>query len=263
MKAVVGVLARFILPLGTVALLLSGLTAQVAPSVPASTAPKFPPCRGPHSFEYPDHMVRPKYPKEKLKAGTAGTVDLTARIGSDGKTKDLKLVSGEPVFATPAIEAVRKWRFHPALDKNEAVETTYKVRIRFVLLLQEAIPDVELESPQEPVATAGTHVPTDTPEGRLYLLSEQSGAIAPKAIYSPEPEFSEEARKTKEQGLVTLSLTVGTDGKPRNVKVFCSCAPDLNDQAINAVQNWRFEPGTKDGKPVMVEIGVEVQFHLN
>lgn len=86
---------------------------------------------------------------------------------------------------------------------------------------------------------------------------------APKQVYAPEPEFSEKARKAGEQGTVTVSLIVGTDGKPRDVTVSCSSAPDLNENALDAVKSWKFEPGTEHGKPVMVEISVEVQFHLD
>lgn len=86
---------------------------------------------------------------------------------------------------------------------------------------------------------------------------------APKQVYAPEPEFSEKARKAGEQGTVTLSLIVGTDGKPRDVTVSCSSAPDLNENAVDAVRSWKFEPGTKHGKPVMIEISVEVQFYLD
>jgi TonB family protein len=102
----------------------------------------------------------------------------------------------------------------------------------------------------------------DTPDGPVYRVSESQGVVAPKQVHAPEPEFSEKARKAKEQGTVTLSLIVGTDGKPRDVWVSCSSAPGLNKNALEAVKSWKFEPGTKDGKPVMVEIAVEIQFHL-
>ncbi|HEY3975063.1 MAG TPA: energy transducer TonB [Candidatus Sulfotelmatobacter sp.] len=209
-------------------------------------------------------MARPRYPKQSLKAGIEGTVEIRARIGNDGRTEELSLMSGEPVFANPALEAVRKWRFHPVLIKGQPTEAIYKVRVRYVLILQEAVADVELESPQEPTAVASpSPAEINSPDGPVYRVSAENGVIAPKAIYSPEPEFSEKARKAGEQGNVTLSLIVGTDGKPRDVKVSCSSQPDLNDNAAEALKNWRFEPGTKDGKPVMVEVAVEVQFHLD
>src|ERR1700688_4733253 len=88
------------------------------------------------------------------------------------------------------------------------------------------------------------------------------GVSAPKAIYSPDPEYSEEARKVKHMGTVVLWLVVGPDGKPRDIKVLRTLGLGLDEKAIEAVKNWRFEPALKDGKPVAVQINVEVNFHL-
>jgi len=88
------------------------------------------------------------------------------------------------------------------------------------------------------------------------------GVSAPKAIYSPDPEYSEEARKAKYQGTCTLSLIVGPDGKPRDIHVARSLGLGLDEKAIEAVNQWKFEPAQKDGKPVSVAINVEVTFRL-
>jgi protein TonB len=88
------------------------------------------------------------------------------------------------------------------------------------------------------------------------------GVSAPKAIYSPDPEYSEEARKVKHMGVVVLWLVVGPDGKPRDMRVLRTLGLGLDEKAMEAVKNWRFEPALKDGKPVAVQITVEVTFHL-
>ena len=88
------------------------------------------------------------------------------------------------------------------------------------------------------------------------------GVTAPRAIYAPEPEFSEEARKTKHQGTAVLWLIVGTDGRPREISVVQSLGMGLDEKAIEALRRWRFEPGRKDGIPVAVQVNVEVNFHL-
>lgn len=88
------------------------------------------------------------------------------------------------------------------------------------------------------------------------------GVSAPKAIYSPDPEYSEEARKAKYQGVCVLSLIVGPDGKPRDIKVARSLGLGLDEKAMEAVNQWKFEPAMKDGRPVAVAINVEVQFRL-
>lgn len=96
--------------------------------------------------------------------------------------------------------------------------------------------------------------------GGVYHVG--GGVSPPRAIYSPDPEFSEEARKAKYQGTCTLMLVVDTDGRPRNIRVASSLGMGLDEKAIEAVKQWRFEPSMKDGHPVPVEIAVEVEFHL-
>jgi TonB family protein len=88
------------------------------------------------------------------------------------------------------------------------------------------------------------------------------GVSAPKPIYSPDPEYSEEARKAKYQGVCILWLVVGPDGRPREIKVLRSLGLGLDEKAIEAVKSWKFEPALKDGKPVAVQINVEVSFRL-
>jgi TonB family protein len=85
---------------------------------------------------------------------------------------------------------------------------------------------------------------------------------APLAIYDPEPEYSEEARKAKYQGVLTLQVVVGADGLPRDVRIARSLGMGLDEKAIDAVRHWRFEPGRMDGRPVPVVVNVEVNFRL-
>ncbi|HYE26377.1 MAG TPA: energy transducer TonB [Clostridia bacterium] len=88
------------------------------------------------------------------------------------------------------------------------------------------------------------------------------GVSAPRALDTPDPEYSEEARKAKYQGTVVLWLIVGPDGNPRDVKIARSLGMGLDQKAIEAVRRWKFEPAMKDGKPVAVQINVEVNFRL-
>ena len=88
------------------------------------------------------------------------------------------------------------------------------------------------------------------------------GVSAPRALDTPDPEYSEEARKAKYQGTVVLWLVVGPDGKPHDIKVSRPLGMGLDEKAIEAVRNWKFQPAMKDGKPVAVQINVEVNFRL-
>jgi periplasmic protein TonB len=88
------------------------------------------------------------------------------------------------------------------------------------------------------------------------------GVSAPRVLYSPDPEYSDEARKAKYQGSVVLWIIVGPDGGVRDVRVQRTLGLGLDEKAIEAVRKWKFEPARKNGQPVAVQVNVEVNFRL-
>jgi TonB family protein len=94
------------------------------------------------------------------------------------------------------------------------------------------------------------------------MSSIGKGVSPPKATYTPEPEFSEPARQTKYQGVVTLTLTVNKEGLPTDIHILTPLGAGLDAQAVRAVEKWKFNPAEKDGQPVDAKIAVEVDFHL-
>jgi TonB family protein len=89
-----------------------------------------------------------------------------------------------------------------------------------------------------------------------------NGVTAPKSVYAPNPSYDDKARKKKINGVVILAMVVTAEGKVRDVKVIKSLDEGLDKQAMAAVSKWRFEPATKDGKPVAVHLKTEVDFRL-
>jgi protein TonB len=85
---------------------------------------------------------------------------------------------------------------------------------------------------------------------------------SPVAIYKPEPQYSEQARAAKWQGAVLVSVVIDATGTPTNIKVVRPLGLGLDEQAIEAVHQWKFQPGTKDGVPVPVQAQIEVAFRL-
>lgn len=88
------------------------------------------------------------------------------------------------------------------------------------------------------------------------------GVTAPTLLQKVEPEYSEEARKAKYQGVVILYIEVTPDGRANNIRVQKSLGLGLDEKAIEAVKRWRFRPGMKEGKPVAVAATIEVNFRL-
>src|SRR5579872_14510 len=77
--------------------------------------------------------MKPNYPPLARQARIQGTVVLHAVIGKDGGIQNLTLISGHPMLAPAAIEAVKQWRYKPYLLNGEPVEVDTEVQVNFTL----------------------------------------------------------------------------------------------------------------------------------
>lgn len=84
----------------------------------------------------------------------------------------------------------------------------------------------------------------------------------PKLVHYVEPAFSSSSKEAFVEGTVKISTVVTTEGKPTDGKVVKGLNSEEDRTAMDAVMQWRFEPGTKSGRPVKVHVNVEVDFHL-
>jgi len=89
-----------------------------------------------------------------------------------------------------------------------------------------------------------------------------SGTTPPRLISAPDPVYTDAARRAMLQGIVVVSLVVGADGLVRDPHILTSLRHDLDDSALQAVREWKFEPATKNGQPVEVHVNVQVSFRL-
>ena len=172
----------------------------------------------------------------------------------------------------------------PAERKFNTLDEFKKIRDRFLdaytkclAPFQKSVPSrigASSETPSnEPAANrssseSGNSNPLTTPQVVQTPSSDQyPGAYrvggdvsAPKATYAPDPQYSEKARKAHYEGAVVLWLVVDADGLPQKIRVQRSLGMGLDEEAVKALRQWRFQPAEKDGKPVPVMINVEVNF---
>ena len=94
------------------------------------------------------------------------------------------------------------------------------------------------------------------------IFSIGGGVTTPTLLAQMLPEYSEEARKAKYEGTVILETIVRRDGTVEVVRVTRSLGYGLDDKAIEAVSQWRFRPGMRNGEPVDVALKIEVNFNL-
>ena len=88
------------------------------------------------------------------------------------------------------------------------------------------------------------------------------GVSSPVILLKVEPEYSDEARKARFQGVVKMEVVVDEHGLPRQFKVLRPAGMGLDEKAMEAVAKWRFKPGMKDGKAIPVIAVIEVTFRL-
>jgi hypothetical protein len=126
-----------------------------------------------------------------------------------------------------------------------------------------------------PAASPQTKVtqPRPNPDASgIYHVGD--GVTPPKLIYLVTPEFSEKSRKRKVAGATSLSFIVEIDEHVRDVRVLKSCADaftnkkdreaavTLDQEAIKAASQYRFEPAQYQGKPVPAEFSAEINFQV-
>jgi TonB family protein len=97
--------------------------------------------------------------------------------------------------------------------------------------------------------------------GGVYSIG--GDVAAPKLISSVDPEFTDEARRAKYQGVVIVGLIVDAQGNPQNVHVIRAIGYGLDEKAVEAVKQYKFKPAIKQGKgPVPVQLAINVNFRI-
>jgi hypothetical protein len=104
------------------------------------------------------------------------------------------------------------------------------------------------------------------PPGPIYKVGEK-GVKPPKAIFSPQPKFSEEERKRTKKGRLTKGTVlitgyVGADGKYHNARITSSLDIALDPKILEGLGTWKWEPCTKDGVPVNCYFGLAINVDL-
>ena len=94
------------------------------------------------------------------------------------------------------------------------------------------------------------------------VMHAGSAQVPPKLIYQVEPEFSEEARKAKFSGDVQVYLVVDTEGRPTRIRVARGVGMGLDEKAVEAVRQYKFKPAMQNGKPVPVDLYIDVNFQI-
>jgi TonB family protein len=94
------------------------------------------------------------------------------------------------------------------------------------------------------------------------IMSVGAGVSAPQLIHQVQPEFTDEARQAKYEGVVEIQLIVDSNGNPENIAIVRHLGMGLDQKAIDAVRQYKFRPAMYQGHAVPVRLMVDVAFHL-
>jgi TonB family protein len=97
--------------------------------------------------------------------------------------------------------------------------------------------------------------------GKVYRAGK--GVTVPVVLHKVEPQYSPEARDAKLEGTLLVSAEIWPDGLVHNARIKKGLGMGLDEKALEALQQWKFKPGAKDGKPVKVQASIEINFRLH
>lgn len=102
----------------------------------------------------------------------------------------------------------------------------------------------------------------DSTSGETIYHAGQDHTKFPRPVSTPIPEFGEKARKTKYSATALMNIVVDKSGNVTRIRIDRAAGMELDNQAVEKVKTWRFEPATRDGQKVAVEMPIEVSFNL-
>ena len=179
-------------------------------------------------------------------------VRLTAVIGADGSVGKLTVLGARgDGFEAAATAAIEQSKFAAGTLNNTAVPVAVCLRVPFVRMRPPIPRIVDCMGPNgaSGFGLGGSGMP--------------AGVTPPHATHVANPEYSDQARRKRIQGVVLLSTLVNEQGEPTDVQVEKGLGYGLDENAMRAVSQYRFQPATdRDGKPVAVRIKIEVSYRL-
>jgi protein TonB len=125
--------------------------------------------------------------------------------------------------------------------------------------IDEPEPDIDIPMLDDMVFGIPDAPPVAEPEGPIYVGGDVQ---KPEKVFSPQPQYTEIARKARVQGVVIVQAIIDKEGTVTNVKVLKGLSMGLSDEAVKAIKKWKFKPATLNGKPVDVYYNLTVNFRL-
>jgi TonB family protein len=227
--------------------------------------------------------VQPEYPQMARVAHIQGAVLLRITVSREGDVSQMIVISGHPLLAVAARDAVKQWKYKPYLLNGNPVEVDTEAVVDFSLESGEGHPGV---APPDTPPAAATGVVGDAPSG--IPAGQTSGVIGGIISSTPvtvgkvatpqrvrvsqgvmqglivtkvAPTYPEKARKKRIQGTVVMHVIISKDGDIMQIDLV-SGHPMLAPAAIEAVKQWKYKPYRLNEQAVEVDTEIVVNFTL-
>ncbi len=174
------------------------------------------------------------YPPDVMREGIQGTVKVECVVATSGVPEKVKVVrSLDPRLDAEAVKAVERWRFKPGMKDGKPVPVQVEIVVSFALARE-----------------------------RPKVYEPGRDVVAPAPITQVKPAYPRELMDAGVQGTVLLECVVDTDGTAKDVAVSRPLNPVLDAAAVDALKQWRFEPGRRKGEAAAVRIELEMTFSV-
>jgi TonB family protein len=185
--------------------------------------------------------VNPVYPEKAKQAKVEGNVILGTRTDAQGRVSRVMVYrSITPLLDAAAIDAVKQWVYEPLMIEGEPVEAVFTTSVHFKL------------KPEQ----------TETAEVVGGVLKLGDSDERPKIEKKVDPIYPEEAKKGLVQGVVVLEVITDEEGNVEKVAILKSESSLLNQAAIDAVKQWKYQRFLHKGNPISVAFPVKITFRL-
>ena len=207
--------------------------------------------------------VKPVYPMMATEKQIQGEVMLKVSVDESGSVEHAEVVSGDPILASAALDALKKWKFEPFIKNGKPIKVVTNLPFDFAFggnvkdVTDRQATTVDLSKANgQSSSTAG-----DGGEAPKRIRVGQ-GVSQGMLVHKVQPVYPPDARRARIQGTVLLQALIGKDGHVKNLHLIAG-DKTLAEAAIGAVQQWRYRPYLLMGEPVEVETQITVNFTLS
>lgn len=163
----------------------------------------------------------------------------------------------------PQFVKIGKLRIHVAKSISD-IDTMDTLRPIFGKIFFEPGEEIGPELPEywRPYVTGKSQPPSEEHRTPTVKAGEpNTGHVtAPRVVYDTDPKYSKEAASHHIEGPSLLRTVIDARGIPGDIVIVQPLGMGLDEQAVLALQSWKFEPSRKDGQPVAVPINVQMNF---